>query len=255
MTMDCYFKDIDASLQKQCLIGEGTYARVYNIKGGLYACKHYRLNDFDDHGICCSIIREISALKSLKTSPYVIDCVRISFNNQSRCLIMPLFSWNLKQVIKDHQSLLNAETIKSIMFQIFYGLYDAFALGILHRDLKPENILVSENFQVTICDWGLSRFTSCDNGQTSCFSSSVQTLWYRSPEILLGMTSYGTAIDIWSAGVILCQLLTGHIFLPGDSEIDQLFRIFRILGTPDAINYPSIAHLIKPEWPVWKKKS
>jgi serine/threonine protein kinase len=81
----------------------------------------------------------------------------------------------------------------------------------------------------------------------------VATLWYRAPEILLGSIEYSTPIDVWSVGVIFVELVTKNPLFTGDSEIDQLYRIFRICGTPNEDNWPGVTQLknYKQSFPNW----
>jgi len=65
-------------------------------------------------------------------------------------------------------------------------------------------------------------------------------MWYRPPEILLGATEYSTAVDIWSVGTIFVEMITKKPLFMGDSEFDQIFRIFRILGTPNETMWPNV---------------
>lgn len=85
------------------------------------------------------------------------------------------------------------------------------------------------------------------------------TLWYRAPEVLLGGKRYSTAVDMWAIGCIFAELATQQPLFPGDSEIDQLFRIFRLLGTPqDTPNsWPGVSTLpdYKPDFPQWQATS
>jgi len=86
------------------------------------------------------------------------------------------------------------------------------------------------------------------------YTHEVVTLWYRAPEILLGSKNYSTPVDIWSIGCIFVEMLTKRPLFPGDSEIDELFRIFRTLGTPDDIMWPGVSKLpdYKPaNFPHW----
>ncbi|XP_051532627.1 cyclin-dependent kinase 2 isoform X2 [Myxocyprinus asiaticus] len=84
----------------------------------------------------------------------------------------------------------------------------------------------------------------------------VVTLWYRAPEILLGCKYYSTAVDIWSLGCIFAEMITRRALFPGDSEIDQLFRIFRTLGTPDESVWPGVTSMpdYKPSFPKWARQ-
>jgi len=83
----------------------------------------------------------------------------------------------------------------------------------------------------------------------------VITLWYRAPEILLGQKVYSTPVDIWSSGAIFAEMARKRPLFIGDSEIDQIFKIFKILGTPDEDIWPGINELpdYKPTFPKWKQ--
>jgi serine/threonine protein kinase len=111
---------------------------------------------------------------------------------------------------------------------------------ILHRDLKPQNILISKDGVVQLADFGLGRAYSLPLRQ---YTNEVVTLWYRAPEILLGQTNYSTPIDLWSIGVIFCEMITKKPLFPGDSDIDQVYRIFRTLGTPTDEMWPGVRQL------------
>lgn len=100
----------------------------------------------------------------------------------------------------------------------------------MHRDLKPGNLLVGEdNRTIKIADFGLARTFGLP---LKTYTHEVVTLWYRAPEVLLGQKVYSTAIDMWSVGCIFYELCHNKPLFPGKSEIDQIFRIFKTLGTP-----------------------
>ncbi|KAJ3335289.1 Cyclin-dependent kinase-like 3, partial [Kappamyces sp. JEL0680] len=98
---------------------------------------------------------------------------------------------------------------------------------VIHRDIKPENILVSLHGVVKLCDFGFARTLA---GPGAKYTDYVATRWYRAPELLVGDTEYGKAVDVWAAGCIFAELLTGQPLFPGDTDIDQLYRIMKSLG-------------------------
>jgi len=111
----------------------------------------------------------------------------------------------------------------------------------LHRDLKPQNILINADGSLKLADFGLSRAVQIIPAKR--LTREVITLWYRAPEILLGCRTYDSSVDIWSSGLIIGEMLKGHPIAAGDSEIDQLFKIFQILGTPDDSTWNGVTNL------------
>lgn len=122
---------------------------------------------------------------------------------------------------------------------------------IVHRDLKPQNLLIDNKGTVKLADFGLARAFGIP---VRVYTHEVVTLWYRAPEVLLGGTRYSTPVDVWSIGCIFAEMFTGKPLFHGDSEIDQLFRIFRSMGTPNDDVWPGVTQLpdYKPTFPVWK---
>lgn len=121
---------------------------------------------------------------------------------------------------------------------------------ILHRDLKPQNLLVDGTGHIKLADFGLGRSF---NIPMRAYTHEVVTLWYRAPEILLGTKLYATGVDIWSLGCIFAEMVLRKTLFAGDSEIDQLYKIFHMMGTPNEINWPGVSQLpeyraIFPKW-------
>jgi len=136
------------------------------------------------------------------------------------------------------------------MFQMIAGLNFCHARRILHRDLKPQNLLIDRNGALKLADFGLARAFGIP---VRTYTHEVVTLWYRAPEILLGQQQYSTPVDMWSIGTIFAEMVMKCPLYPGDSEIDELFKIFRTLGTPNEELWPGVSKLpdYKPTFPNW----
>jgi len=143
--------------------------------------------------------------------------------------------------------------VQSYCQQLLQGLTFCHQRRIVHRDLKPQNLLIDKKGTLKIADFGLARAFCVPVRQ---YTHEVVTLWYRAPEILLGSATYSIPVDMWSAGCIFAELLTKKPIFPGDSEIDQLFKIFRQLGTPTEDIWHGCTSLpdFKPSFPKWKKQ-
>lgn len=119
--------------------------------------------------------------------------------------------------------------IKLYMYQLFRSLAYIHSLGICHRDIKPQNLLLHpETGVLKLCDFGSAKHLVVGEPNVSYICSR----YYRAPELIFGATDYTTMIDVWSAGCVLAELLLGQPIFPGDSGVDQLVEIIKVLGTP-----------------------
>lgn len=108
--------------------------------------------------------------------------------------------------------------VKCYMLQLLSGLQHCHDRGILHRDIKGSNLLIDKNGMLKIADFGLANYYTHKRPLTN----RVVTLWYRAPELLLGATSYGVGIDLWSAGCLLAEMFLGRPIMPGRTEVTIL---------------------------------
>lgn len=250
--------------QKIEKIGEGTYGVVYKardtITNQFVALKKIRL-DTESEGVPSTAIREISLLKELD-HPAVVQLLDVVHADEKLYLVFEYLNMDLKKHMDDFDGGaknsdcpgLPENLAKSYLYQLLDGIAYCHKNRVLHRDLKPQNLLIDNKGTIKLADFGLARAFGLP---MRSYTHEVVTLWYRAPEILLGSKSYTTAVDVWSLGCIFAEMLTKHPLFPGDSEIDQLFRIFRTLGTPDETTWPGVSKFpdFKPVFPRWESKS
>ncbi|KAM7079977.1 LOW QUALITY PROTEIN: cyclin-dependent kinase 2 [Ciconia maguari] len=141
----------------------------------------------------------------------------------------------------------------SYLFQLLQGLAFCHAHRVLHpRPQTPRTCSSTPDGAIKLADFGLARASGC---HVRTYTHEVVTLWYRAPRSA-GCKYYSTAVDIWSLGCIFAEMITRRALFPGDSEIDQLFRIFRTLGTPDEAAWPGVTAMpdYKPSFPKWARQ-
>lgn len=170
-------------------------------------------------------------------------------------LVFEYLTQDLKKLLDQHyppQGLIK-QTVKSYLWQLLQGIAHCHSHRVLHRDLKPQNLLIDNQGNIKLADFGLARSISLP---IRTYTHEVVTLWYRAPEILMGSRLYGPAVDIWSIGCIFAEMATKRALFPGDSEIDQLFRIFRTLGTPNENVWPGVSRFpdFKSTFPQWQRQ-
>ncbi|XP_023014578.1 cyclin-dependent kinase 1 [Leptinotarsa decemlineata] len=235
-------------------IGEGTYGVVYkgqNKKTGeLVAMKKIRL-ELEEEGVPSTAIREISLLKELR-HPNVVSLEDVMMEEQRLYLIFEFLSMDLRKYLDKIETgkFMDPKLVKSYLYQINEAILFCHQRRVLHRDLKPQNLLITADGVIKVADFGLGRAFGVP---VRVYTHEVVTLWYRAPEVLLGSARYSCPIDIWSMGCIFAEMSTKRALFQGDSEIDQLFRIFRVLKTPNEELWPGVSSLpdYKATFPHW----
>merc|ERR1719198_1551945 len=145
--------------------------------------------------------------------------------------------------------------------QLLVGLRYMHHQGLVHRNCKPDNIFRDRHGTVKIGDFTTTRmldipfqaYTPEDPKERDRSGREMRRLWYRAPEMILRDEVYGPKVDIWSVGCLLAEAATGKTLLPSDSEIDHLFRTFRLVGTPTAATWPEIVTMknFTPKFPLY----
>ena len=213
----------------------------------------FHLAESEEEGIPGTAIREISLLKELDHLN-IVKLLYIIHAESKLFLVFEYLNQDLKKYMELYQNKagLPLELVKSYLYQMLQGIAYCHTHRIIHRDLKPQNLLLSSDGLIKLADFGLARAFGVP---VRTFTHEVVTLWYRAPEILLGCKYYSTEVDIWSIGGIFYEMATHRVLFRGDSEIDQLFKIFRVLGTPDENVWPGVSQLpdYKPTFPHWSR--
>ncbi|KAJ1845631.1 Cyclin-dependent kinase catalytic subunit [Coemansia sp. RSA 2708] len=238
-------------------VGEGTYGVVYKARdlqdGKIVAMKKIRL-EVDDEGVPSTAIREISLLKELQHEN-IVKLFDIVYNDAKLYLVFEFLDLDLKKYMDSvGPGGLSPAQVKSYMHQLVKGIAFCHSHRTLHRDLKPQNLLIDQSGMLKIADFGLGRAFGVP---LRVYTHEVVTLWYRSPEILMGSRHYSIGMDMWSVGCIFAEMVQRKPLFPGDSEIDEIFKIFRILGTPTEEIWPDVTSLpdYKPSFPKWQGKN
>lgn len=249
-------RKLDDEFERVSTIGKGSYGVVYKVRRRLsddiLALKRVKINfnvNGSEDGIPSSSLREIAALKSLN-HPNVLRLHEIIHTGAHLFLLFEYLDQDLKKTLEETTHGLGVQQAKSYMLQLLKAISFCHSRRILHRDLKLQNLLVSKDGTIKLGDFGLARSMALP---LRPYTKEVVTLWYRAPELLLGIENYGPSIDIWSLGCIFYEMLTKKVLFPGDSEIGQLFKIFRILGTPTEAQWSELSSLAhyKTDFPHW----
>mmetsp|Transcript_19651 Transcript_19651/g.33470 ORF Transcript_19651/g.33470 Transcript_19651/m.33470 type:complete len:507 (+) Transcript_19651:108-1628(+) len=235
----------DFIFDKNKKIGEGTYGTVFRARDKktqeVVALKQFRISQKED-GLPITAVREIKLLTSLNhdnvisLKEIILDAeVNRNRDSESIYLVFEFMDHDLAGLIKLQTHNFIPGQIQCYIKQLLEGLYHCHAKNILHRDIKGANMLLNSKGILKLADFGLARKMGKNNSR---FTRPVVTLWYRSPELLLGCKTYTSAIDMWSVGCLLVELYTGTPLFPGTTEADQIHKIYELCGTPSVDNWP-----------------
>ncbi|KAJ0023032.1 hypothetical protein NQD34_015166 [Periophthalmus magnuspinnatus] len=217
-------------------LGDGTYGSVMmgksNESGELVAIKRMKRKfySWDE----CMNLREVKSLKKLNHAN-VVKLKEVIRENDQLYFVFEYMKENLYQLMKDRENKMFSENeIRNIMFQVLSGLAFVHKHGFFHRDMKPENLLCMGPELVKIADFGLAR----EIRSKPPYTDYVSTRWYRAPEVLLRSSMYSSPIDLWAVGCIMAELYTLRPLFPGNSEVDEIFKICQVLGTVKKGDWP-----------------
>jgi len=230
-------------------LGEGTFGSVClasrRSDGLQVAVKKIFPPKNKFEGVSFSALREIRFMRELQHENLVtlLD-VFVSDEERRVCLVLELLATDLQAILYTGQPRvqLRPPDIKSITRMMLEGLSFLHSRWVLHRDLKPGNVFVSSSGVVKLADFGLARSFGSPNQP---MSPGAVTQWYRSPELLFGACQYGGAVDVWSVACIFAELWLRRPLFQAEmpNDIDQLGKIFMLLGTPNSHEWPGVDEL------------
>ncbi|XP_012289102.1 cyclin-dependent kinase-like 4 isoform X2 [Orussus abietinus] len=211
------------------IVGEGSYGVVMKCKhketGQIVAIKKFLETEEDAH-VRKMAFREIRMLKKLRHEN-LVNMIEVFRRRKRLYLVFEYLDHTVLDELEAAGGGLGLDVSRRHIFQVLRGLNFCHVNHIMHRDVKPENILVSPNGVVKLCDFGFARFVPGPN--ESC-TDYVATRWYRAPELLVGDPRYGKPIDVWAVGCLYAEMVNGDPLFPGESDMDQLFQIMKLLG-------------------------
>jgi len=176
--------------------------------------------DTDQDGFPLTSIREINTIIQCKHENIVnIIAVVVGSSSDNIFIAMEYLDHDLKTLMEDIKKPFTEAVVKCLLIQLLSGMEYLHDNWILHRDIKPSNLLLNNVGKLKIADFGLARKYG---DPLKPYTKGVVTLWYRSPELLLGAVEYTSAIDMWSIGTVFAELLLKETLFRGEGEMDQL---------------------------------
>jgi len=242
--------------EKMEKLGEGTYGVVYKAKdltqNTIVAIKKIRLEN-EDEGMPSTAMREIAILRELD-HPNIVQLYDVNYvpAEKKLNLVFEYVEYDMKKYMRSLKEPLAPAQIKRLMRQLLEGIVHCHNRRIIHRDLKPQNLLIDPvSGDLKLADFGLARAFSVP---IRTLTHEIETLWYRAPEVLLGQKEYSLGVDTWAIGCIFAELHERRPLFVGDSEIDQIFKIFQFHGTPTDKEWPGVTQIpdYKPSFPKFK---
>ncbi|KAK9465989.1 kinase-like domain-containing protein [Lipomyces arxii] len=226
------------------VVGEGAYgvvcSAIYRPTGQKVAIK--KITPFDHSMFCLRTLREMKLLKYFNHENIIsiLDIQRpSSFEAFTEVyLIQELMETDMHRVIRTQT--LSDDHCQYFIYQTLRALKAMHSANVLHRDLKPSNLLLNANCDLKVCDFGLARSAASTDDNQGFMTEYVATRWYRAPEIMLTFKEYTKAIDMWSVGCILAEMLSGKPLFPGKDYHNQLMLILDVLGTPTMEDYYAV---------------
>nr|AEK69398.1 mitogen activated protein kinase [Rhizoctonia solani] len=250
------------------VIGEGAYGVVVSAvhvpSQRVVAIK--KISPFDHSMFCLRTLREIKLLRHFQHENIIsiLDLLRPSSFDEFKevYLVQERMETDMHRVIRTQE--LSDDHCQYFIYQTLRALKALHSANVLHRDLKPSNLLLNANCDLKLCDFGLARSalpppSTAANDASTFMTEYVATRWCRAPEVMLTFKEYTRAIDIWSVGCVLAEMLSGKPLFPGRDYHHQLSLILEVLGTPSLDDFYAINSARSREYiralPFRKKKN
>jgi len=221
------------AIEGPCILGKGSFGVVFKAtvvgSGRPVAIKAVRFREGE---------REAQALRRLRGSPNIVTLHGTFPGNEAAeqdrtlNLVMEFISDTLMRIIKHYRASavwMDIQYVRLFIYQLLRGLASLERAGVVHRDIKPANLLVHpDTLTLKICDFGTARLAGTNEVSTPYLCSR----YYRAPELILSSMEYAGAVDLWSAGCVLAEMLLGQPLFAGRDGVDQLHKIMEVLGSP-----------------------
>lgn len=211
------------------VVGEGAYGVVLKCKNKdtneVVAIKKFKESE-DDEIVRKTTLREVKILRIMRHENIVQ--LKEAFRRKGKLyLVFEFVEKSMLDVLEANPNGVDTETVRVLTCQLARAIEYCHRNDVIHRDIKPENLLINPaDNALRLCDFGFARTMTTDQPLTDY----VATRWYRAPELLLGSTMYGKDVDIWALGCIMGELTDGQPLFAGESEVDQLFVIQKVMG-------------------------
>eukprot|EP00611_Tribonema_gayanum_P005058 TRINITY_DN1430_c0_g1_i6.p1 TRINITY_DN1430_c0_g1~~TRINITY_DN1430_c0_g1_i6.p1 ORF type:complete len:252 (-),score=63.79 TRINITY_DN1430_c0_g1_i6:582-1337(-) len=223
-------------------LGEGAWGvvteAIQKSTGRKVAIKKIRTGKFRE-GVNFTALREIKMLQELKHEN-IVELVDVFFLQDAINLVFEYCETDLETIILDSSSVLTPAHIKCHMHMLVSAIAHCHKHYVLHRDLKPNNLLYSRDGVLKLADFGLARLQGSPGRM---MTPTVVTRWYKPPELCFKASEYSEMVDVWGMGCIFAELMLRRPLFPGNDDIDQLAKIFQVLGTPSKETWPQVGAL------------
>ncbi|KAL8901090.1 MAG: hypothetical protein Q9207_005377 [Kuettlingeria erythrocarpa] len=238
-------------------LGEGTYGVVFRAQelasSKIVALKQIRVpHEERQNGVPITTLREISILRSLRHEN-IVNVLEVAVGESAMddvYMVMEYCEQDMATLLDELRVEFTMSQVKCLFRQLLLGLEYLHRNDILHRDVKMQNILLTAKGVLKLADFGMARAYS-----VRPLTPGVVTIWYRAPELLLGTKRYTPAVDLWSAGCVLAELIASEPCLTGDTPMDQLSLIVKLLGSPTPDDLSALSAMGCPDLIRWRRES